>query len=59
MAADASGDHRLAMLGAVAGLASREGVELSGADAVRTSFPGFFEVLRVLAPEALHYPPAG
>jgi 3-phosphoshikimate 1-carboxyvinyltransferase len=58
-AADASGDHRLAMLGAVAGLASREGVVLSGADAVRTSFPGFFEVLRVLAPEALHYPPAG
>ena len=31
---DARGDHRLAMLGAVAGVASREGVELRGADAV-------------------------
>ena len=27
---DARGDHRLAMLGAVAGLASREGVEVVG-----------------------------
>ncbi len=42
---DARGDHRLAMLGAVAGVASREGVELRGAEAVAASFPGFFEVL--------------
>ena len=51
-------DHRLAMLGAVAGVASREGVELRGADAVGTSFPGFFEVLAQVAPGAVHYPPA-
>ena len=39
------GDHRLAMLGAVAGLASREGVRIEGADAVRVSFPGFFAMV--------------
>ena len=55
---DSRGDHRLAMLGAVAGVSSSEGVELRGADAVDTSFPGFFEVLEQLAPDALHYPPA-
>ena len=42
---DAQGDHRLAMVGAIAGVASREGVELRGAEAVATSFPGFFDVL--------------
>ena len=52
------GDHRLAMLGAVAGIASREGVELRGAEAVETSFPGFFEVLEQVAPGAVHYPAA-
>jgi 3-phosphoshikimate 1-carboxyvinyltransferase len=52
------GDHRLAMLGAVAGLSSRDGVEIEDADAVRTSFPGFFDVLRRLAPDSLHYPPS-
>ena len=55
---DSRGDHRLAMLGAVAGVSSQEGVELRGPDAVGTSFPGFFEVLRQLVPDALHYPPA-
>jgi 3-phosphoshikimate 1-carboxyvinyltransferase len=39
------GDHRIAMLGAVAGLASRDGVEIEDADAVAVSFPGFFELL--------------
>jgi 3-phosphoshikimate 1-carboxyvinyltransferase len=39
------GDHRIAMLGAVAGLASREGVELQDAQSVAVSFPGFFELL--------------
>jgi 3-phosphoshikimate 1-carboxyvinyltransferase len=57
-AVDSRGDHRLAMLGAVAGVSSREGVELHGADAVETSFPGFFEVLEEVAPGAVHYPPA-
>lgn len=46
---DTRGDHRLAMLGAVAGLASREGVELRGAEAVEVSFPGFYAVLAQLA----------
>ena len=39
------GDHRLVMLGAVAGLASREGVRIDDADAVAVSFPGFFAML--------------
>jgi 3-phosphoshikimate 1-carboxyvinyltransferase len=42
---DARGDHRIAMLGAVAGLASREGVDVLGAETVAISFPGFFELL--------------
>jgi 3-phosphoshikimate 1-carboxyvinyltransferase len=55
---DAHGDHRLAMLGAIAGVASREGVELRGADAAAVSFPGFYEVLEQIARGAVHYPPA-
>ena len=39
------GDHRIAMLGGVAGLVSREGVDVEGAEAVAISFPGFFELL--------------
>ena len=42
---DSRGDHRIAMLGAIAGLASREGVEVKGAETVAISFPGFFELL--------------
>jgi 3-phosphoshikimate 1-carboxyvinyltransferase len=42
---DARGDHRIAMLGAVAGLASREGVDVRGAETVAISFPGFFDLL--------------
>jgi 3-phosphoshikimate 1-carboxyvinyltransferase len=38
---DARGDHRLAMLGAVAGLASQEGVEVLDMDAAAVSYPGF------------------
>ena len=55
---DAHGDHRLAMLGAVVGVASREGVDLRGAEAADVSFPGFFEVLEQIAPGSVHYPPA-
>jgi len=40
-----NGDHRIAMLGAVAGLVSREGAEIQDAEAVAVSFPGFFELL--------------
>jgi 3-phosphoshikimate 1-carboxyvinyltransferase len=45
---DAHGDHRLAMLGAVAGLASAEGVEVLGMDAAAVSYPGFVEDLKSL-----------
>jgi 3-phosphoshikimate 1-carboxyvinyltransferase len=38
---DSHGDHRIAMLGAVAGLASREGVTVHGMDAAAVSYPGF------------------
>ena len=55
---DSRGDHRLAMVGAVAGVASRDGVELRGADAAAVSFPGFYDVLEQIAPGAVHYPPA-
>jgi 3-phosphoshikimate 1-carboxyvinyltransferase len=47
---DSRGDHRLAMLGGVAGVSSREGVDVAGAEAVETSFPGFFDVLTQLTP---------
>jgi 3-phosphoshikimate 1-carboxyvinyltransferase len=40
-AIDSHGDHRIAMLGAVAGLVSREGVEVTGMDAAAVSYPGF------------------
>jgi 3-phosphoshikimate 1-carboxyvinyltransferase len=43
--ARSEGDHRMAMLGAVAGLVSREGVRVEGAEAAAISFPGFFELL--------------
>jgi 3-phosphoshikimate 1-carboxyvinyltransferase len=43
------GDHRMAMLGALAGVVSREGVEVAGAESVAASYPDFFEVLDSLA----------
>jgi 3-phosphoshikimate 1-carboxyvinyltransferase len=42
------GDHRMAMLGAVAGLASTDGVEVVGMDAAAVSYPGFEQDLRAL-----------
>ncbi|HYC81334.1 MAG TPA: 3-phosphoshikimate 1-carboxyvinyltransferase, partial [Solirubrobacterales bacterium] len=42
------GDHRIAMLGAVAGLASAEGVEVEGMEAAAVSYPGFEADLRSL-----------
>jgi 3-phosphoshikimate 1-carboxyvinyltransferase len=38
---EAHGDHRLAMLGAIAGLASRDGVDVVGMEAASVSYPGF------------------
>ena len=46
---DVAGDHRIAMLAAVAGLVSREGVGIEGAEAVAVSFPDFFPMLDSLA----------
>jgi 3-phosphoshikimate 1-carboxyvinyltransferase len=46
---DAHGDHRLALLGAVAGLASREGVEVVGMEAAAVSYPGFARDIATLA----------
>ena len=40
-----NGDHRIAVLAAIAGLVSREGVDVGDADAVAISFPGFFDIL--------------
>jgi 3-phosphoshikimate 1-carboxyvinyltransferase len=45
---ESGGDHRIAMLGALAGLVSREGVEVRDPDCVQVSFPGFFETLASL-----------
>jgi len=45
---EARGDHRIAMLGAIAGLASIQGVEVGGADTAAISFPGFFELLEAV-----------
>jgi 3-phosphoshikimate 1-carboxyvinyltransferase len=42
------GDHRLAMLGAVAGLASREGVEVDGMEAADVSYPRFMHDVATL-----------
>jgi 3-phosphoshikimate 1-carboxyvinyltransferase len=46
---DAAGDHRLAMMGAVAGLASREGVTVLGMEAAAVSYPGFVEDIAALS----------
>jgi len=46
---DAAGDHRVAIVGAVAGLVSQEGVRVHGPEAAAVSFPGFYELLDSLA----------
>jgi 3-phosphoshikimate 1-carboxyvinyltransferase len=45
---DAHGDHRLAMMGSIAGLASRQGVLVRGFDAAAVSYPSFEADLRAL-----------
>lgn len=45
---DSRGDHRLAMLGAIAGLASRSGVAVTGMEAAAISYPGFERDLAAL-----------
>ena len=48
---ESHGDHRIAMLGAVAGLASREGVGVHGMDAAAISYPRFETDLEALLGE--------
>jgi 3-phosphoshikimate 1-carboxyvinyltransferase len=45
---DSRGDHRMAMLGAIAGLASEEGVEVKNMTAASVSYPSFESDLRAL-----------
>ncbi|MEP2179801.1 MAG: bifunctional prephenate dehydrogenase/3-phosphoshikimate 1-carboxyvinyltransferase, partial [Marinomonas sp.] len=42
-------DHRIAMSMAVAGLVSRDGVEVDDIDPIATSFPNFMELLEAAA----------
>jgi 3-phosphoshikimate 1-carboxyvinyltransferase len=49
---ESRGDHRIAMLGAIAGLDSQDGVEIDDPDCVAVSFPGFFELLSQLRTES-------
>jgi 3-phosphoshikimate 1-carboxyvinyltransferase len=46
---DARGDHRIGMLGAIAGLVSQDGVTISGAGSIAVSYPGFAAELERLA----------
>ncbi|MCX6387819.1 MAG: 3-phosphoshikimate 1-carboxyvinyltransferase, partial [Solirubrobacterales bacterium] len=46
---DSLGDHRLAMLGAVAGLASEQGVTVTNFEAADVSYPGFVDDISRLA----------
>src|SRR5262249_10800505 len=45
---DAHGDHRMAMLGAIAGVASEEGVDVEGFESIAVSYPRFERDLRGL-----------
>jgi 3-phosphoshikimate 1-carboxyvinyltransferase len=45
---DAGGDHRIAMLGVIAGLASQEGVEVVGVEAAAVSYPNFLDDIAAL-----------
>jgi 3-phosphoshikimate 1-carboxyvinyltransferase len=42
-AIESHGDHRLAMMGAIAGMASQDGVEVLGMDAAAVSYPRFMD----------------
>jgi 3-phosphoshikimate 1-carboxyvinyltransferase len=46
---DAAGDHRVAMLAAVAGACSQEGATIDGADALAVSFPDFADRLAAVS----------
>ena len=44
---DSHGDHRLAMSSAVAAMHSNTAVEILQTEFVKTSFPGFFDLLEL------------
>jgi 3-phosphoshikimate 1-carboxyvinyltransferase len=46
---DAAGDHRIAMLGAIAGVCSQEGVSVDGAESLAVSFPDFADRLAAVS----------
>ena len=48
-AIDSHGDHRIAMLGAIAGVASRDGVTVDGMEAAAVSYPTFEQDLARVA----------
>jgi 3-phosphoshikimate 1-carboxyvinyltransferase len=48
---NASGDHRIAMLGAIAGLYSEEGVTITDPEAIDVSFPGFRPLIEAVTAE--------
>jgi 3-phosphoshikimate 1-carboxyvinyltransferase len=45
----AAGDHRIAMLGAIVGVCSQEGVSVEGAEALAVSFPDFADRLAAVS----------
>lgn len=49
---DSFGDHRMAMAMAIAALASCEETTILNTDCINTSFPGFVDILRRIAPSA-------
>ena len=48
---NARGDHRIAMLGAIAGLYSEEGVTITDPEAIDVSFPGFRPLIEAVTAE--------
>ncbi len=56
-AIDSRGDHRIAMLGAIAGIASSGGVEVAGMSAAEVSYPGFEADLMSLQHRPLPHDP--
>ena len=53
---DAQGDHRIAMLAAVASVVCDGPVTITGAEAIRKSYPTFWEDLRALGKEVAEEP---
>lgn len=52
----AEGDHRMAMVGAIAGLASCRGVEVDDTDCIAVSYPDFTEALTSLGGDYVERP---